>query len=84
MLSLLRSSRIQSYGIGGGFEGQGSDSGLEVGKELTLHYALVPHIGLRLQYRGNLNNAPDVSTLFTSSKAFMHTAQPMGGVYFRF
>jgi alpha-mannosidase len=45
MLSLLRSSRIQSYGIGGGFEGQGSDSGLEVGKELTLHYALVPHIG---------------------------------------
>jgi alpha-mannosidase len=45
MLSLLRSSRIQSYGIGGGFEGQGSDSGLEVGKERTLHYALVPHAG---------------------------------------
>ena len=45
MLSLLRSSRIQSYGIGGGFEGQGSDSGLELGKELTFHYALVAHAG---------------------------------------
>jgi alpha-mannosidase len=45
MLSLLRSSRIQSYGIGGGFEGQGSDSGLELGQERTLHYALVPHLG---------------------------------------
>jgi alpha-mannosidase len=45
MLSLLRSTRIQSYGIGGGFEGQGSDSGLELGKELTFHYAVVPHTG---------------------------------------
>jgi alpha-mannosidase len=45
MLSLMRSSRIQSYGIGGGFEGQGSDSGLEVGQERTLQYALVPHAG---------------------------------------
>ncbi len=45
MLSLLRSTRIQSYGIGGGFEGQGSDSALELGKELTLDYALVPHAG---------------------------------------
>jgi alpha-mannosidase len=45
MLSLMRSSRIQSYGIGGGFEGQGSDSGLELGKELTFQYALVPHAG---------------------------------------
>ncbi|HEY0457231.1 MAG TPA: glycoside hydrolase family 38 C-terminal domain-containing protein [Verrucomicrobiae bacterium] len=45
MLSLLRSTRIQSYGIGGGFEGQGSDSGLELGKELTFQYALLPHTG---------------------------------------
>jgi alpha-mannosidase len=45
MLSILRSSRIQSYGIGGGFEGQGSDSGLELGQERILLYALVPHSG---------------------------------------
>ena len=45
MLSLLRSSRIRSYGIGGGFEGQGSDSGLELDQTRTLQYALVPHEG---------------------------------------
>ena len=45
MLSLMRSTRIQSYGIGGGFEGQSSDSALELGKELTFHYALMPHNG---------------------------------------
>jgi len=45
LLSLLRSTRIQSYGIGGGFEGQSSDSGLELGKERTFYYALMPHAG---------------------------------------
>jgi alpha-mannosidase len=45
MLSLMRSTRIQSYGFGGGFEGQGSDSALELGKELTFQYALMPHSG---------------------------------------
>jgi len=45
MLSLLRSTRIQSYGFGGGFEGQSSDSALELNKPLTIHYALVPHAG---------------------------------------
>ena len=45
MLSLMRSTRIQSYGIGGGFEGQSSDSALELGKELVLRYALLPHKG---------------------------------------
>jgi len=45
MVSLLRSTRIQNYGIGGGFEGQGSDSGLELGKELSFDYALAPHAG---------------------------------------
>ena len=45
MLSLLRSTRIQSYGVGGGFEGQASDTGLELGQERTFHYALVAHGG---------------------------------------
>jgi alpha-mannosidase len=45
MLSLLRSSRIQAYGIGGGFEGQASDTGLEMGQERTFEYALMPHAG---------------------------------------
>lgn len=45
--------------------------------------ALIPHFGLRLQYRGNLHKAAALSTVYTSSDAFVHTAQPMAGLYFR-
>jgi len=46
MLSLARSTRIQAYGYGGGYEpGMSSDTGFELGKELTSEYALVPHEG---------------------------------------
>ena len=48
-----------------------------------LDWGLLPHIGLRLQYRGNLYKAPDLTTLYTSTGAFTHTAEPMIGVYFR-
>jgi opacity protein-like surface antigen len=49
-----------------------------------LDWGLIPHIGLRLQYRGNLYKAPDVTTLYTSTNAFTHTAEPMIGAYFKF
>jgi opacity protein-like surface antigen len=49
-----------------------------------LDWGLLPHIGLRLQYRGNLCAAPNVTKVFTSTKTFAHTAEPMLGVYFRF
>jgi opacity protein-like surface antigen len=49
-----------------------------------LDWGLIPHIGLRLQYRGNLYKAPDVTTLYTSTDAFTHTAEPMIGAYFKF
>ena len=46
MLSLMRSTRIVAYGFGGGYEkGMSSDSGFDLDKELTFHYALVPHAG---------------------------------------
>ncbi len=48
-----------------------------------LDWGLLPHIGLRLQYRGNLYKAPDLTNLFTSTGAFTHTAEPMIGIYFR-
>ena len=48
-----------------------------------LDWGVLPHIGLRFQYRGNLYKAPDVTTLYSSSNAFVHTAEPMVGVYFR-
>jgi opacity protein-like surface antigen len=46
-------------------------------------WGLLPHIGLRLQYRGNLYKAPDLTKLYTSTGTFTHTAEPMIGVYFR-
>lgn len=49
-----------------------------------LDWGLVPHIGLRFQYRGNLYKAPDVSKLYTSTDTFTHTAEPMIGAYFKF
>jgi opacity protein-like surface antigen len=48
-----------------------------------LDWELLSHIGLRLQYRGNLYEAPNLSKLYTSTDAFTHTAEPMIGVYFR-
>ena len=48
-----------------------------------LDWGLLPHLGLRLQYRGNLYKAPDLTTVFTSTNAFTHTAEPMIGVYLR-
>jgi opacity protein-like surface antigen len=48
-----------------------------------LDWGLLPHIGLRLQYRGNFYTAPNVTKFFTSTDAFTHNAEPMIGVYFR-
>ncbi|MGA7352212.1 MAG: outer membrane beta-barrel protein [Acidobacteriaceae bacterium] len=48
-----------------------------------LDWGLIPHIGLRVQYRGNLYQAPDISKLYSSTDAFTHTAEPMIGIYFR-
>ncbi len=48
-----------------------------------LDWGLLPHLGLRLQYRGNLYKAPDLVNAFSSTNAFTHTAEPMIGVYFR-
>jgi len=49
-----------------------------------LDWGLLPHVGLRFQYRGNLYSAPALTTLFTSSGAFIHTGEPVVGVYLKF
>jgi len=49
-----------------------------------LDWGLVPHIGLRFQYRGNLYKAPNLTRLFTSTGAFTQTSEPMIGAYIRF
>jgi opacity protein-like surface antigen len=48
-----------------------------------LDWGILPHIGIRGQFRGNLYQAPDLTTLYTSTKSFTHTSEPMLGVYFR-
>ncbi len=45
MLSLLRSTRIVSYGDASGGYGAGSDSSLELNTERAFDYALIPHAG---------------------------------------
>lgn len=46
MVSLLRAHTLGAYGFGGGYEpGMSSDSGLQLEKERTLRYAIVPHQG---------------------------------------
>jgi opacity protein-like surface antigen len=49
-----------------------------------LDWNLLPHIGLRFQYRGNVYKAPNLLTGFTSISAFTRTSEPMLGAYFRF
>ncbi|HEX5285209.1 MAG TPA: hypothetical protein VFW30_13890 [Bryocella sp.] len=47
-------------------------------------FGLAPHLGIRAQYRGNVYSAPQLSTAFSSTKAFFNTAEPMVGAYLRF
>lgn len=49
-----------------------------------LDWGMLPHIGLRFQYRGNLYKAPDLTSVFTSTDKFTQTAEPMIGAYFKF
>jgi opacity protein-like surface antigen len=49
-----------------------------------LDWGLLPHLGLRLQYRGNVYKAPNLTRAYTSTGAFTHSSEPMIGAYFRF
>ena len=49
-----------------------------------LDWSLVPHFGLRLQYRGNIHKAPHISNAYGTNGALMQTAEPMIGAYFKF
>lgn len=46
-------------------------------------WTLLPHLGLRLQYRGNLYKAPNLVKVFSSTDSFTQTAEPMVGVFLR-
>jgi opacity protein-like surface antigen len=49
-----------------------------------LDWGILPHFGLRAQYRGNLYHAPDMLNTVSSTGAFTHTSEPVIGAYFRF
>jgi len=49
-----------------------------------LDWRLAPRIGLRLQYRGSVYKAPNVTPNEGSNGDYMHIAEPMIGAYFRF
>lgn len=79
---------------GGGFE-HFSPSGTQSGPTQSqtkgifdygagLDWTLLPHIGLRFQYRGNVYKAPQIGKNFGSPDSFVHDAQPMIGVFFNF
>lgn len=47
-------------------------------------WTLLPHLGLRFQYRGYVYKAPQLETAFSSTNKFTHDAEPMIGAYFNF
>lgn len=49
-----------------------------------LDWTVLPHIGVRGQFRGDLYHAPDLLEAASSTRAFAHTSEPMLGAYFRF
>jgi hypothetical protein len=48
-----------------------------------LDWALLPHLGLRFQYRGNLYKASDMVNSFSSTNAFARNSQPVIGIFFQ-
>lgn len=48
-----------------------------------MDWEVLPHLGFRAQYRGNLYQAPALSTVFNSTGSLVHTAEPMIGIFLR-
>jgi opacity protein-like surface antigen len=49
-----------------------------------LDFSVLPHIGLRFQYRGRVNKAPDIVNAFSSTNKFARTSEPVFGIYLSF
>ncbi len=47
-------------------------------------WQMLRHLGLRAQYRGDIHKAPQINLPFSTPNSFIHTAEPMVGVYYRF
>lgn len=49
-----------------------------------LDWGVAPHVGVRLQVRGNMTKAPNLSDLYPSTTQYTQIYEPMAGVYYRF
>jgi Outer membrane protein beta-barrel domain len=49
-----------------------------------LDWTILPHLGLRFQYRGDVYKAPALIDSFSSTGKFTQTAEPVLGAFFRF
>ena len=47
-------------------------------------WTLIPHLGLRAQYRGNMYKVPTLSKSFTSIDKYTQSAEPVVGLYLSF
>lgn len=47
-------------------------------------WSFLPHLGLRVQVRGNMSKAPNLSDIFNSTTRYTQVYEPMGGVFYRF
>jgi opacity protein-like surface antigen len=49
-----------------------------------LDWAFSDHLGLRVQYRGNLYKAPNISSIYPATGQWTQSGEPMGGIFYRF
>ncbi len=49
-----------------------------------LDWSFQKHFGLRLQVRGNMSKAPNLSDIFNSTTKYTQIYEPMGGIFYRF
>jgi opacity protein-like surface antigen len=47
-------------------------------------WTVLPHFGVRLQYRDNLYKAPNLSALYPATGVLTSSSEPTGGLFFRF
>jgi hypothetical protein len=47
-------------------------------------WTFVPHFGLRVQARGNMTKAPNLSDIYTSTTKYTQIYEPMAGIFYRF
>jgi len=47
-------------------------------------WTFVPHFGFRVQVRGNMTKAPNLSDIYTSTTKYTQIYEPMAGIYYRF